>query len=88
MENFGGLFGVRRHRLLQQHVLARFQGRHGHRRMQMIGQRDGDGVDVGLLEQFAEISVTAGDFETFAGFAGAERMIFRDCHRGRARAGG
>jgi hypothetical protein len=49
--------------------------------VQVVGQRDGNGVDVGLFEQLAVIGVAAGDVITSTSFAGTLRIGFAHGHR-------
>jgi len=79
-DDFEGVFGVRGQRLLQEHVFARFEGLYGYGGMEVIGDSDGHGIDIRLFEQFFEIDVTAGDFETLTGFLGPFRMGLRQGH--------
>ena len=49
-----------RQRLLDVDVLARGAGQHRHERVPVVGRRDDDGVDVGPVEQLAEVLVRRG----------------------------
>ncbi len=50
-----------RQRLLRQNVLAAFQRRNRHRRVQIIRRRDADGVDVVAGDQIVIIGILVGD---------------------------
>ena len=54
------------HQLFGQHVLAGLHGLDGHRRVQVQGQRDDHGLDVGVLEQIVIILVV--NLDVLAGF--------------------
>jgi len=54
----------------------------------VIGSGDGDGIDIGLIEEFAVIVVTARNFKAFTGFPGALNMGLGDRDSGGARESG
>lgn len=67
-------------------MFARLEGGDGDGGVQMVGQRDGDGVQVGLVEDFVPVGVATRDVVTLGGFAEALRVAFGDGHSGGARA--
>jgi len=76
IDDLKGVPGICGHRLLEEDVLAGFQGVNGDLGVEMIGDCDGDGVDVRLVEQFAIIRIAARDAKTFGGFFCALRIAF------------
>ena len=87
LDHLRGFLGIEGHRLLHEDVLARLECVDGDGRVEMIRQGDGDGVDVGLLQQLTIVGVAAGDVVPHAGLAGAVRVVLRHRHRRRAMAG-
>lgn len=73
----GCLFGAGGHGLFEEDMFAGLEGFDGDRRVKIIGQGDGDGINVRLFEQLAIVGIAAGDFETLGGFPGAAGMDFR-----------
>ena len=79
--DFGSLLGVGGHRLLDHHVLACFERVDGDRRVQVVRQGDGDGVDVGLLEKFPIVRVAARDVKALGSFPQTLRIRLSDRDR-------
>ena len=59
-------------------MLAGLERGDGDGGVEMVGQGDGDGVNIGLVEEFVVIGVAAGYFEAFGGFLGAAGMDLGD----------
>ena len=70
-DEFGGVPGVGRHGLVEHEVLAGLERFEAHAGVQVVGQGDGDDVDIGAFEGLFVIGDEVGDVELIGGFAAA-----------------